>query len=149
LCSEIRHCAKRQNVTFDLGIQTILNTNIGIPIPLELPGELPGENHYYLALKDAQCLVGTYEQNTSIGLVKNAPNPFTNETTITVESLMPGDFQFEVFDILGQRVHARVVSLDAGINEFTFDGGQLPNGSYFYNIGNRDGKVSRRLVIGR
>ena len=136
--------------TFDISIETNLNA-VGIPfqIPVELPNQLPGDNHYYLVLKDAQCLVGTFDQNTSIGYVKNAPNPFTNETTITVESLVSGDFQFEVFDILGRRVHARVIRLDAGINEFTFDGSQLLNGSYFYTIGNRDGNVSRRLVIGR
>jgi Secretion system C-terminal sorting domain len=134
--------------TFDLGISTIVNTLIG-GIPLVFPGQLPGGNHYYLALKDAQCLVGTYDQHPSIGYVVNAPNPFSSETNITVESIVSGDFQFEVFDLLGQRVHARVIRLDAGMNEFSFDGNHLPSGSYFYTIGNRDGKVSRRLVIGR
>lgn len=134
--------------TFDLGIKTNVNTLIG-PIPLEFPGDLPGDNHYYLALKDEQCLVGTYDHNTSLGYVKNTPNPFSSETTITVESIVPGDFQFEVFNLVGQRVHARVVRLDAGMNQFQFDASYLSNGSYFYTIGNRDGKVSRRLVVAR
>lgn len=134
--------------TLDLGITTTVNTLLG-PIPLVFPGQLPGNNHYYLALKTEACLVGTYDHNSNLGFVKNAPNPFSNETTITVESLTPGDFQFEVFDIMGQRVHARNLRLDAGVNEFSFDGSTLPNGSYFYTLSNRDGKVSRRLVIAR
>jgi hypothetical protein len=136
--------------TFDLGITTAINTvQIPFPIALTFPGGLPGNNHYYLALKDAQCLVGTYDQHSSLGYVKSAPNPFSDQTVITVESIVPGDFQFEVFNLVGQRVHARAVRLDAGVNEFTFDGSTLPNGSYFYTVGNRDGKVSRRLVIAR
>jgi len=137
--------------TFDLGITTSIYTTSfpTIPIPLVFPSGLPGNNHYYLILKDAQCLVGTYDQNSSLGYVKSAPNPFSDETVITVESIFPGDFQFEVFNMMGQRVHARAIRLDAGVNEFNFDGSQLPNGSYFYTIGNVDGKVSRRMVIGR
>jgi hypothetical protein len=136
--------------TFDLGITTsILTSSFPFPIPLTFPSGLPGNNHYYLALKDAQCLVGTYDQNTSIGYVKNAPNPFSAETNISIESRTNGDFQFEVFNLLGSRVHHRTVRLEEGMNTVVFDGSQLPNGSYFYTIGNREGKVSRRLVIAR
>lgn len=134
--------------TLDLGINTTVNTAIG-PVPIEFPGQLPGENHYYLALKDNACLVGTNDHKSSISYIKSAPNPFSFETTITVESVISGDFQFEVFNLVGLRVHSRVVRLDSGINQFAFDGSQLPNGSYIYSLGNRDGKVSRRMVIAR
>ena len=135
--------------TFDLGISTTVNTLIG-GIPLIFPGQLPGNNHYYLILRTAaDCMSGTYDQNSNLGTIKNVPNPFDSETTIAVESLVSGDFQFEVFNLVGQRVHSRTIRLDAGVNEFIFDGSELPNGSYFYSIGNRDGKVARRLVIAR
>lgn len=132
--------------TFDLGITTTVNTLLG-PIPLIFPGQLPGNNHYYLALKNEQCLVGTFDQNSSLGYVKMAPNPFSTEATIIAESLEPGNFNFEVFNVVGQRVHAKVVRLDAGVNQFTFDGSELPNGSYFYTLGNNKGKVARQMVI--
>jgi hypothetical protein len=51
--------------------------------------------------------------------------------------------------LVGQKVHAQSIQLDAGVNEFIFDGKNLPNGSYFYALGNREGRVSRRLVIAR
>ena len=137
--------------TFDLKIKVTINASpLGV-FALDFPEGIPNlpNPHYYLALKNEQCLVGTYDQNSSLGYVKNAPNPFSNETTITVESIVPGDFQFEVFDLVGQRLHAQLSRLDAGVYEFSFDGSHLPNGSYFYSIGNRDGKVSRRLVVAR
>ncbi|MEZ4893232.1 MAG: T9SS type A sorting domain-containing protein [Saprospiraceae bacterium] len=134
--------------TLDLGITTTVNTQIG-GIPIKFPGDLPGDNHYYLAVKDQQCLVGTQSPNADISYVSIAPNPFANETTITVESVVSGDFQFEVFNVIGQRVHQRNIRLDTGINQFTFDGSRLPLGSYIYTLSNRSGKVSRRMVISR
>ncbi len=137
--------------TFDLHIKVRINTAFGA-FDLEFPNQLPGNNndpHYYLALKDTQCLVGASDLNSTLGFVKSAPNPFSGWATITVESIMPGDFQFEVFNLVGQRVHARTIRLDAGINEFSFDGSALPNGSYFYSIGNQNGKATRRMVVAR
>lgn len=136
--------------TFDLKIRVAINSLIGT-FNLNFPDEIPNlpDPHYYLALKDAQCLVGTYDQNVGLGYVKNVPNPFSNETTIQVESIKPGDFKFEVFNLVGKRVFAQELRLDAGVNEISFDGSSLPNGSYFYSIGNRDGKVTRRMVVAR
>jgi len=134
--------------TFDLGITGTVDVGFA-QLPLTFPGQIAPGTHYYLALKDNACLVGTYDQNPSLGFVKSAPNPFSDLTTITVESIFPGDFQFEVFNLVGQRVHARAIRLDAGVNEFSFNGSALPNGSYFYSISNRDGKATRRMVIAR
>lgn len=138
--------------TLDLGIVTkVVTVQLGpnFPITLEFPSQIPGNNHYYLALKNEECLVGTYDQNSQIAFLKTAPNPFSAETTITVEALQGGDFNFEVFNFTGARVHARNMRLDAGINHFVFDGSNLPAGSYFYTIGNLEGKASRKFVIAR
>lgn len=134
--------------TFDLHILANINLPFG-SLPLMFPNDLPGDNHYYLALKTEACLVGVYDHNSSLGYVKNTPNPFSDETTIKVESLVAGTFQFEVFNLVGQRVHARTLHLDAGVNEFTFNGSNLPNGSYFYTLGNQNGKVAHRIIISR
>lgn len=134
--------------TFDLGITTTVNTALG-PIPLIFPGQLPGNNHYYLALKTEACLVGVYDQNPDLGFVKSAPNPSSGATTITIESLIPGSYQFDVFDCYGRRVHHRSLKLDAGTNEIQLDASRYPNGLYLYSIGNQQGKVTRRLAIAR
>ncbi|MDO8368616.1 MAG: T9SS type A sorting domain-containing protein [Saprospiraceae bacterium] len=134
--------------TFDLGITASVLV-FGTPFPVEFPGAAAPGSHYYLALKTSECLVGNYDLGNQFTLLKNTPNPFGDQTVITSESLVAGDFQFEVFDLLGQRVHARTIRLEVGRNEFTFDAGNLTNGSYFYTLGNRDGKASRRMVIAR
>lgn len=134
--------------TFDLGITAMVNVGFAT-IPVQFPGQLAPGSHYYLALKDSFCLVGTSDQNTSLGYLSSAPNPFSEIATITVESIVPGDYQFEVFNLLGKRVHARTIRLDAGVNQFNFDGSTLPNGSYIYSIGNIKGKATRRMMIVR
>lgn len=132
--------------TLDLGLTVTVNTLLG-GIPLIFPSQLPGNNHYYLALKNEQCLVGTFDLNSDLGYVKASPNPFSGETTITVESLIPGEFNFEVFNILGKRVHTRVVRMAVGENQIVFDGSELPSGSYFYSLGNVNGRIARPLII--
>ena len=132
--------------TLDLGLTVTVNTLLG-GIPLIFPSQLPGNNHYYLALKDEQCLVGTFDPNADLGYIKASPNPFSAETVIYVESLIPGDFNFEVFNIVGTRVHARTVRMAVGENQIVFDGSELPSGSYFYSIGNVNGRIARPLII--
>lgn len=137
--------------TFDLGINVTVNTALG-SFPLTFPNTgLPNvpEQHYYLALKTPECLVGNYDLGNQFTLLKNTPNPFGNQTLITAESLVASNFQFEVFDLLGQRVYVETIRLEVGRNEFTFDAGDLANGTYFYTLGNRDGKAARRMVIAK
>ena len=134
--------------TFDLGITAMVTTPIG-GLPVEFPGTLAPESNYFLALKSSACLVGTYEAGNQFTLLKNSPNPFTNQTLITAESLIRGGFQFEVFDMLGQRVHTQTIPLEVGRNEFTFDAGRLSSGTYIYTLSNATGKIANRLLIGK
>ncbi|MFM8372143.1 MAG: T9SS type A sorting domain-containing protein, partial [Bacteroidota bacterium] len=88
-----------------------------------------------------------FDLNADLGYVNASLNPFSAETTITVESRIPGECNFEVFNILGKRVHARVVRMAVGENQIVFDGSELPSGSYFYSLGNVNGRIARPLII--
>lgn len=134
--------------TLDLTISAIVNTPLA-PIPLTFPGQVAPGSHYYLKLKTADCLVGNYDLGNQFTLLKNEPNPFSTQTLITAESLVAGDAQFEVFDLLGQRVYTETLRLEIGRNEFTFESGDLANGAYFYTLSSRDGKAVRRMVIAK
>lgn len=134
--------------TFDLNITTSIETNF-LPLPILFPGQVMPGSHYYLILKTPECLVGNYDLGNQFTLLKNAPNPFGNQTLITVESLVSGNFQFEVFDLLGQRLYMQQLRLETGHNEFTFDAGELANGVYFYTLSNREGKAVRRMIVAR
>ena len=133
--------------TFDLGITATVYTALG-PIQLQFPGQVAPGSHYYLALKTADCLAGTYDAGNQLSMLANAPNPFTGQTQISAESLVSGDFQFVVYDMLGHRVHTQTLRITVGHNDFTFDAGSLPRGTYYYTLGNNNGVATRRLVIG-
>jgi hypothetical protein len=134
--------------TFDLGITATVNTPFG-GLPVQFPGQLAPGSHYYLALKSSACLVGSYDLGNQFTLLKNAPNPFGDQTVIIAESQVADEFFFEVFDLLGQRVHLQTLRLEVGRNEFTFEAGNLANGSYFYTLSNKNGKAVRQMVIAR
>ena len=134
--------------TFSLAIAATINSAIG-PVPITFPGAVaPGS--YFLILNAANnCASSAYDLNSQIIGIKNQPNPFSQQTTIEVESVVTGDFQFEVFDLVGKRMHQQPVRLFQGNNQFTFDAGSLPDGTYFYTLSNQEGKVSRVMVVAR
>ncbi|MFN8304117.1 MAG: T9SS type A sorting domain-containing protein [Saprospiraceae bacterium] len=135
--------------TLDLTITATVYTPL-IDIPIGFPGQAAPGNHYYLILNQAgNCSSAATEPAGVISSLKSAPNPFGVQTTIEVVSAEAGQFQFEVFDLLGQRVFFENVRLVEGSNTFTFDAGDLANGSYFYSIGNGQGKMSKMFVVAR
>jgi hypothetical protein len=137
--------------TIDLNIKVKVKTPLVIiPIELNFPSQINADYHFYLMVRDAgDCSSGTDDLSGQISSVKNVPNPFGDRTLINVESSVSGDFQFEVFDLTGQRVHSQSVQVLAGSNQFTFEAGDLPNGAYFFTFGNAEGRVTRKMVIAR
>jgi len=134
--------------TFSLAIAATINSSIG-PVPITFPGAVaPGS--YFLVLNAANnCSSSAYDLNSQIIDIKNQPNPFSGQTTIDVESIVTGDFQFEVFDLLGKRMHQQNIRLFQGNNQFTFDAGNLADGTYFYSLSNKEGKVTKVMVVAR
>lgn len=138
--------------TLDLKIKASVITNLGpFPFPVDIPGPaVPG--NYYLIVKPAGavCAVSpTFDPSTHIASIKNTPNPFSGQTLIEVEAIESGDFRFEVFDLLGQRVHANTVRLETGANRFQFDAGNLANGTYLYSLSNGIGRAAKRMVVSK
>ena len=138
--------------TLDLKIKaSVITTLAAFPFPIDIPGPaVPG--NFYLIVKPAGsvCAVSpTFDPSTQIESMKNTPNPFSGQTLIEVEALESGDFRFEVFDLLGQRVHANTVRLETGTNRFHFDAGSLANGTYLYSLSNGIGRAAKRMVVSR
>jgi hypothetical protein len=133
---------------FDLVINATVTTTFG-PIPITFPGAVaPGS--YTLILNAANnCASSAYDLNSQIIDIKNQPNPFSQQTTIDVESVVTGDFQFEVYDLLGKTLHQQNIRLFQGTNQFTFDAGNLSDGTYFYSLSNKEGKVTKVMVVAR
>lgn len=137
--------------TVELKIKASVSTTLfPVPIAIDIPGPVvPG--NYYLIVKPAGAVCATtpvFDPVTRIESMKNTPNPFTGQTMISVESLESGEFLLEVFDLLGQRIHAQKVRLTEGSNQFTFDASHLANGTYVYSLSNGgNARASKRMVV--
>lgn len=138
--------------TADLSIKvSISSPSFPFPVgPLDFPSIVAPTAHYYIEVRPTgQCAVGTNDLSGQLAEVKNSPNPFGDQTVISIESNVSGEFRFEVFNLTGQRMHSQSVNLLTGSNQFTFEAGDLPNGAYYFTIGNTEGMVSRMMVIAR
>jgi hypothetical protein len=136
---------------FELGISLkAFSPILPAAIDLNFPGQIAPSDKFIIVVKPTgQCAVSAKDLNGKIASVKNTPNPFNGLTEIQIESLTSGDFTFQVFDILGKHVYSDNIRLIEGSNQFTFDGGDLASGSYYYSISNSDGKVSKMMVVGQ
>ena len=133
--------------TVDLGITAIVYTAL-IDLPVTFPGQVAPGSHYYLPVRTAaNCMSGTGETGAQLASVRNFPNPFTCQTTIEVQARSGGDYLFEVYDLPGRRIYTEKVQIVEGKNTFTFDAGDLQPGTYYYTLGNREGKVTRLLSV--
>ncbi len=136
---------------FSLAIAiTAITPSFPFPLTINYPTDIGAGNFYYIQVRSAgMCVVGTNDIYSDVNSIKNIPNPFGQLTTFKIDAKSGGDFRFEVFDMMGQRVYDDQVVLTSGANEFTFDAGNLPNGSYYYSVGNAQGKASQMMVIAR
>lgn len=117
---------------------------------LNFPADLAPSDKYYISVRNTgQCVSGTNDLADQIFSVNTAPNPFSQFTQVNIDAATGGQYLFEVYNLLGKKVQEQTLDLAAGMNQFTFDAGELPNGSYIYTIGNRQGRVSRTFVIQR
>lgn len=114
--------------TFDLSIAATIQSQI-VPIPISFPGQVAPGNYYLILDAAGNCVSSAYDLNSQIVGIKNKPNPFDQQTTIDVESVVTGDFQFEVFNLLGKRMHQQTVHLFTGNNQFTFDAVNMADGT--------------------
>ncbi len=143
----------------DIGVKditinaTVFAANPFPSLPIVLPdntGQFDGaDGNYFLEVREeGECMVTNTRDylNQQISLV-NSPNPFGYETTIEVASLSREELTFEVFDLVGQRVHTEKVTILAGTNRIPFDGSQLQNGIYHYSFSNGESRVSNKMVV--
>ena len=83
-------------------------------------------------------------------MLRNFPNPFNPETTITFELPKPGDISLRVFDLLGRElVTLQSGWAQSGPHSVTFVAGELPSGVYVYQLTTPDGSRSQKMILTR
>ncbi len=87
-------------------------------------------------------------QPLAFNLSQNYPNPFNPETTIQYSLTASSRVQLHIFDMRGRLVKTVVNEMQtAGIHEVTVKAGDLPSGTYIYQLQAGDNVLSRRMVL--
>lgn len=125
----------------------------GIEADTEHPGFFPADGSSWasrrlFAVYVTPLTTPAVEESTPSGfVVAAAPNPFREQSrlSVTLEAAQP--LAVEVFDALGRRVallHDGL--LPAGAHVFTLDAAHWPSGLYLARVTGTDGRTTRRLV---
>ena len=83
----------------------------------------------------------------SIEKVYAAPNPFTTNTKVFIQTKTPQTVYFSVKNILGKTVYSKKVVLKKGKNSIPFSKNKLKSGLYIYAIKSKNEFFSKRIVI--
>ena len=111
-------------------------------VTIALPYAVEG---YRIAIVDA---VSVGEVNkTTFGELKNQPNPFRGGTQVSFVSEDNSKFEFQVFDLLGNRVFNQIVQAQTGANVFHFQNDQLVPGIYLYSLSNGKHTATARMIV--
>ncbi len=87
------------------------------------------------AAKNRQKPGNIFETSKQEVLLQNAPNPFSNTTTVYYRLSEPCSVTLKVFDHVGREVkRINETTQNAGLNKIELDMNGLPSGIYFYSI---------------
>ncbi|HET6567736.1 MAG TPA: T9SS type A sorting domain-containing protein, partial [Rhodothermales bacterium] len=86
----------------------------------------------------------------AFALLPNAPNPFSQQTTIRFDLPRPSAVRLVVYDMLGRSVAVLADgSYPAGRHALTLDAGRFPSGVYLYRLETDGGTFTRRMLVVR
>ena len=80
-------------------------------------------------------------------LCQNSPNPFSRTTTIVFTSPNNEEYNFEVINVIGEKVFEKAVNASKGENKIEFSAGELPSGIYMYKIYNKEQAITKRMIV--
>lgn len=86
-------------------------------------------------------------ENTTFTLSQNAPNPFSNITTIELYSKDYSNYDFLIVDLMGKVVHNETINAVGGLNTIEVDASSLETGMFFYSIRNGQDVLTKKMII--
>lgn len=80
-------------------------------------------------------------------LHQNYPNPFNPVTNIRFELPKSSDLEFNIYDIIGQRIYSAYYNKPAGTYGIDFDGSGFASGIYFYSVKAGEYHEVRKMIL--
>ena len=100
----------------------------------------------YKLIVQSSASIGEGE-NTTFTLSQNAPNPFSNLTTIELYSKDYSNYDFLIVDLMGKVVHNETINAVVGLNTIEVDASSFETGMYFYSIRNGQDVLTKKMII--
>jgi hypothetical protein len=100
----------------------------------------------YKLIVQSSASIGEGE-NTTFTLSQNAPNPFSNITTIELYSKDYSNYDFLIVDLMGKVVHNETINAVVGLNTIEVDASSFETGMYFYSIRNGQDVLTKKMII--
>ena len=116
-------------------------------VPASLGGGVITVDSYWLVAQASGVGINEIDENKFM-LGSNYPNPFTGTTTISFNAPqnMAG-LEFNVYSILGSRIHSEKMDVERGMNDIEFNGSQLSSGLYIYTLSDGNTTLTRKMNV--
>lgn len=89
------------------------------------------------------------QESSGLRVYQNSPNPFSELTRLNYYVPYRDRIELNVYNVLGVLVHHESEVVLPGAHSFSFDGGELQPGTYFYRVESRESIYSGKLVKSR
>ena len=111
---------------------------------------VPVQFFYIPDFTKTYTITGTSDkmENALATVSQNYPNPFSNETLISVSLVKSSNVKLEVYNITGQKVMIKDFGYKtAGSFTMQISADELPTGVYFYTVEAGATKVTRKMIV--
>ena len=92
---------------------------------------------------------GVLDQQVSISGAQNVPNPFGQRTSIEWNLSRSASTTVKVFNLLGEKLWSQATEGRIGANKLVFDGSDLEDGIYLYEVQAGETRFTGRMVLHR
>lgn len=116
---------------------------------------LPNINYYYRiqtinldgSTAYTNSVVASLKKEGNVQTVNLFPNPLhTGSATIEVTSELDKDASIIVYDAIGQRIMAREITIQRGLNTYQLDAQDWPSGLYYIHLNSADASTVKELI---
>ncbi|OPZ99607.1 MAG: hypothetical protein BWY70_00926 [Bacteroidetes bacterium ADurb.Bin408] len=82
-------------------------------------------------------------------LGQNMPNPASGKTVIPYNLPASGKVNFEIVNVIGQRIFEAETEQSQGKHKFEMDADKLPDGVYYYTLSFNGQRLTRKMVVSK